>query len=187
MLDLLCSVASFPRRNVNADVLAIASVAARTLDPDLRLCVRLTCTRTPGLRGQRGAGVGLIGPRMECEDVLGLGGPPASGLHAYTPIILGRPNYVVCSREVTRILSIIRKSLLSFGFPCTREGSSCVRPEHSTRDNVQLCQANEGRNLRTESYLYYNTITVILSGNTWCFTAKRRCRVSALSSSAAIK
>lgn len=53
-------------------------------NPDLRLWVRLMWTRTPGLRGQRGAGVGCndeggLPPSWERDDSVGLGGPP-SGL-----------------------------------------------------------------------------------------------------------
>lgn len=53
---------------------------ARTLrPPDRRLWVRLMCTSTPGFKGHLGAGVGCAGLCTECEDTVGLGGPP-SGL-----------------------------------------------------------------------------------------------------------
>lgn len=52
---------------------------ARTLSPDLRLWLRLMCTNTPGFSGHLGAAVGCTGVWVECEDTVGLGGPP-SGL-----------------------------------------------------------------------------------------------------------
>lgn len=64
--------------------LAISSLRrlsfARTLRPDRRLWVRLMCTSTPGFKGHLGAGVGCTGLCTECEDTVGLGGPP-SGLY----------------------------------------------------------------------------------------------------------
>jgi len=53
---------------------------ARTLRPDRKLWVRLMCTSTPGFKGHLGAGVGCVGLCTECEDTVGLGGPP-SGLY----------------------------------------------------------------------------------------------------------
>ena len=103
ILIALCPLESFPRRNGLIGVL-ITEESARHLSevngslnevsewilnvwldrehkPDLRLWVRLTCTRTPGLRGHLGAGVGWLGICVECDDAVGLGGPP-SGLIA---------------------------------------------------------------------------------------------------------
>lgn len=108
MLAVLCAVCSFlPRRNtvraglrpiddndVSSRNLCLSGSSlclptsslrrlasfARTLRPDRRLWVRLMCTSTPGFRGHLGAGVGCAGLCTECEDTVGLGGPP-SGLH----------------------------------------------------------------------------------------------------------
>lgn len=56
------------------------SFARALARPDRRLWVRLMCTSTPGFKGHLGAGVGCAGLCTECEDTVGLGGPP-SGLY----------------------------------------------------------------------------------------------------------
>lgn len=71
-----------------------AASFARPLRPDRRLWVRLMCTSTPGFNGHLGAGVGCAALCTECEEAVGLGGPP-SGLRNAIEVTRVR-----CSREM---------------------------------------------------------------------------------------